>query len=66
MKTMTQEQMEEILEDSGNSLFGRPFPEIRRMIYEYLSKGVDPQELVRLRFENLRLRAALEATKGPK
>jgi hypothetical protein len=53
---LSKEQIEEIINDQGNTLFGIPFSEIRGMIYDYQTKGVDPYRILQLQAEITRLK----------
>ena len=38
---LTKDQIEEIINDQGNTLFGVSFPNILRILYEYQTHGID-------------------------
>ena len=38
---LTKEQIEELIEDQGNTLFGISFHNIRKILYEYQARGID-------------------------
>ena len=46
---LTKDQIEELLNDRENTLFGISFSDIQKMIYSYQARGVDPWEIGQLR-----------------